>query len=87
MTTYTRRRSAYGNALELALKLSARDQRRLRAELARRSRAKLVRPSQNPTVLHAARLLAEEVRQTLQAATAAQSLDDEMRGLRGRSWL
>jgi hypothetical protein len=86
MATYTRRRSAYSNALDLALKLSVRDQRRLRAELAKYSRAKLVRPSRDPNVIRSARLLAEEIRQIAQTATTTQSLDDGMRQLRGRSW-
>ena len=86
MTTYTRRRTNYREALELARQLSLRDQRRLRAELAKLSSAKLVRPSRDPKVILSARLLAEEVRKTMKSATAKQTLDDGMRQLRGRSW-
>ena len=86
MTTYTRRRTNYHEALELARQLSLRDQRRLRAELAKLSRAKLVRPSRDPKAIHSARLLADEIRKTMKSVTAKQTLDDGMRQLRGRSW-
>ena len=86
MTTYTRRHTNYREALELARQLSLRDQRRLRAELAKLSSVHLVRPSRDPKVIHAARLLADEIRKTVQSATANQSLDESMRQLRGRSW-
>jgi hypothetical protein len=86
MTTYTRKRTNYREALELARQLSLRDQRRLRAELAKLSSAKLVRPSRDPKVIRSARLLADEVRKTMKSATAKQTLDDGMRQLRGRSW-
>ena len=86
MATYARKHSTYKDALDLALQLPPRDQRRLRAELAKASRAKLVRPSHDPNVIRAARLLADEIRQTARAATTKQSLDDGMRQLRGRSW-
>jgi hypothetical protein len=86
MTTYTRKRPTYKTTLELARQLSARDQRRLRAELAKLSRVYLVRPSRDPKVIRSARLRAEEIRKIVQTATANQSLDDCMRQLRGRSW-
>ena len=86
MTTYSPKRTTYREALELARQLSLRDQRRLCAELAKLSSAHLVRPSRDPKVIHAARLRANEIRKTVQSATANQSLDDAMRQLRGRSW-
>lgn len=86
MTTYTRKRPTYKMTLELARQLSACDRRRLRAELAKLSTSKLVRPSRDPKVIRSARLLADEIRRTAQSATAKQSLDDGMRQLRGRSW-
>jgi hypothetical protein len=86
MTTYTRRRKNYREALELARQLSLRDQRRLRTELAKLSSTKLVRPSRDPNVILSARLLADEVRKTMKSVTAKQTLDDGMRQLRGRSW-
>ena len=86
MTTYTHKRTTYREALELARQLSLRDQRRLRAELAKLPSAKLVRPSRDPKAIHSARLLADEIRKTVQSATVKQSLDDGMRQLRGRSW-
>jgi hypothetical protein len=86
MTTYTRRRKNYREALELARQLSLRDQRRLRAELAKLSSTKLVRPSRDPKVILSARLLADEIRKTMKSVTAKQTLDDGMRQLRGRSW-
>ena len=86
MTTYTHKSTTYREALELARQLSLRDQRRLRAELAKLSSVKLVEPSRDPQVIRSARLLAEEIRKTMQAATAKQSLDDDLRQLRGRSW-
>ena len=86
MTTYTRKRTNYLEALELARQLSLRDQRRLRAELAKLSSAKLVRPSRDPKTIHSARLLADEIRKTMKSATAKQTLDDSMKQLRGRSW-
>ena len=86
MTTYTPRRTNYREALELARQLSLRDQRRLRAELAKLPSPKLVRPSRDPKVIRSARLLADEVRKTMKSATAKQTLDDGMRQLRGRSW-
>jgi hypothetical protein len=86
ITTYTRRRKNYREALELARQLSLRDQRRLRTELAKLSSTKLVRPSRDPKVILSARLLADEVRKTMKSVTAKQTLDDGMRQLRGRSW-
>lgn len=86
MVTYSRKRPSYKSALELARKLSLRDQRRLRAELAKVSRTKLVRPSRDPQVRRSAILLASEIRKTVQDATTKQSLDEEIRKLRGRSW-
>ncbi len=86
MTTYTRKRTNYRETLELARQLSLRDQRRLRAELAKLSSVHLVRPSRDPKVIHSARLLADEIRKIVQSATANQSLDEDMRQLRGRSW-
>jgi len=86
MTTYTRKRSTYKETLELARQLSLRDQRRLRAELAKLTGVKLVRPSQDPRAIRSARLLADEIRKTMKSATAKQSLDETMRQLRGRSW-
>lgn len=87
MTIYTRKRPTYKTTLELARQLSARDQRRLRAELAKLSDVYLVRPSRDPQVIRSARLLADEIRKTVQSATANQSLDEAMRQSRGRSWL
>lgn len=46
----------------------------------------LVHPSRDPKKIRAARLLADEIRKTLQPLTADQSLDECMRQLRGRSW-
>jgi hypothetical protein len=86
MTTYTRKSTTYHEALDLARKLSLRDQRRLRAELAELSSAKLVRPSRDPKVVRSARLLANDIRKTMKSFTSRQSLDDGMRQLRGRSW-
>lgn len=86
MTTYSPKRTTYRKALELARQLSLRDQRRLRAELAKLSSAKLVRPSRDPKTIHSARLLADEIRKTMKSATAKKTLDDAMRQLRGRSW-
>ena len=86
MTTYTRKHTTYREALELARQLSLRDQRRLRAELAKLSSAKLVQPSRDPKVIRSARLLADNIRKTMRVATAKQTLDDGMRQLRGRSW-
>ena len=86
MTTYTRKHVTYRDALELVRQLPLRDQRRLRAELAKLPSVHLVRPSRDPKVIHAARLLADEIRKTVQSATANQSFDDYMRQLRGRSW-
>ncbi len=86
MTTYTRKHTTYRDTLELARQLSLRDQRRLRAELAKLSSVHLVRPSRDPKVIHSARLLVDEIRKIVQSATANQSLDDGMRQLRGRSW-
>lgn len=86
MTTYTRKRPTYKMTLELARQLSARDQRRLRAELAKLSTVRLVRPARDPGVRHSALLLASEIRKIVFSATAKQSLDDGMRQLRGRSW-
>ena len=86
MTTYTRKNTTYREVLELARQLSLRDQRRLRAELAKLSSTKLIQPSRDPKVIRSARLLADEIRKTAQSATAKQSLDDGMRQLRGRSW-
>lgn len=86
MTTYSRKRKTYRETLELARQLSLRDQRRLRAELAKLSSTKLVRPSRDPKVILSARQLADEIRETAQLATAKQNLDDGMRQLRGRSW-
>jgi hypothetical protein len=86
MTVYTRNRPTYKSALELVRQLPLRDQRRLRAELAKVSSSKLVRPSRNPKVIRLARLLAAEIQKTVQSATINQSLDDGMKQLRGRSW-
>jgi hypothetical protein len=65
MTTYTRKHTTYREALGLARQLSLRDQRRLRAELAKLSSAKLVHPSHDPKVIRSARLLADEIRKTI----------------------
>jgi hypothetical protein len=59
--------------------------RRLREELAKLSGVKLVPLSGDPKVIHSARVLAKDIRKTVQAATKKQSLDDTMRQLRGRS--
>jgi len=86
MAVYTRKRPTYKTTLELARQLSLRDQRRLRAELAKPPAVKLVRPSRDPEVRRSAILRANEIRKMIQSATAKQSLDDGMRQLRGRSW-
>ena len=86
MTTYTRKRTTYSEALELACQLSLRDQRRLRAELAKLSGVTLVQPSRDAKKIRSGRVLAGKVRKTVQSATAKQSLDETMRQLRGRSW-
>lgn len=86
MTTYSRKRTTYRETLELVRQLSVRDQRRLRAELAKEARSKLVRPSRDPKAIHSARLRAIEIQKIVQSATANQSLDDGMKQLRGRSW-
>ena len=86
MTTYTRKHTTYREALELVRQLSLRDQRRLRAELAKLSGATLIHPSRDAKKIRSARLLAGKIRKKVQAATAKQSLDDGMRQLRGRSW-
>jgi len=86
MTTYTRKHTTYSEALELARQLSLRDQKRLRAELAKLSGVSLVHPSRDPKKIRLARLLAGKIRKTVQSATAKQSLDESMRQLRGRSW-
>ncbi|MCC6499482.1 MAG: hypothetical protein IT313_04350 [Anaerolineales bacterium] len=86
MTTYTRKNSTYREALELARRLSSRDQRRLRAELAKASGVTLIPPSRDPKKVRSARLLANKIRKTMQAVTAQGSLDEAMRQLRGRSW-
>ena len=81
MAVYTRKRPTYKTTLELARQLSLRDQRRLRAELAKLSSVHLVRPSRDPKVIHSARLLADEIRKIVQSATANQSLDEGMRNV------
>lgn len=86
MTTYTHRPPTYKDALELARQLSLRDQRRLRAELAKLAGVKLIRPSHDSKAIQLARALADEIRKTVQSATAQQSLDDAMRQLRGQAW-
>jgi hypothetical protein len=86
MTVYTRNRPTYKSALELVRQLPLRDQRRLRAELAKLPSVHLVHPSRDPEKIRAAQLLADEIRKTVQAATANQTLDDCMRQMRGRSW-
>ena len=86
MTTYTRKHTTYHETLELARQLSSRDQRRLRAELAKLSGVMLVHPSRDPKKIRSARLLAGKIRKTVQSATAKQSLDEIMQQLRGRSW-
>ncbi len=84
MAEYTRKRPTYKTTLELARQLSLRDQRRLRAELAKLSSVHVVRPSHDPKVIRSARLRADEIRKIVQSATANQSLDEGMRQLRGR---
>jgi hypothetical protein len=86
MTLYTRKRPTYKTALEMAQQLSRRDQRRLRAELAKLSEVTLVQPSRDAKKIRLARVLAGKVRKTVQSATAKQNVDDTMRQLRGRSW-
>ena len=86
MSTYPGKRPSYREVLEYARRLSRRDQQRLSTELAKLSSVKLVRPSDDPKVVHSARLLADDIRKTVQSATKKQSLDDAMRQLRGRSW-
>jgi len=86
MTTYSRKQPTYKETLELIRQLSLRDQRRLRAELAKMTSVKLVRPSRDPKAIRSARLLAAKVRKKVQPATGQQSVDDAMQQLRGRSW-
>lgn len=86
MTTYTRKHMSYRKALELVRQLSLRDQRRLRAELAKLSGVTLVRPSRDAKKIRSARVLAGKIRKAVQSATAKQTLDETMRQLRGRSW-
>lgn len=86
MTTYTRKRTTYRETLELARRLSLRDQARLRAELAKLSGVTLVRPSHDAKKIRSARVLAGKIRRVVQSATAKQTLDETMRQLRGRSW-
>jgi hypothetical protein len=85
MATYTNKRPTFKQVFDEALHLSSRDQRRLRDELTKLANVKLARPTNNVAAIQNGRLLADEVRKELQA-TAAQSLDDTMRQLRGRSW-
>lgn len=85
MTTYSRKRTTYKETLELVRQLPLRDQRRLRAELVKLTGVKLVSPSRDPKVIRSACLLAEEIRKTVQSATAKRSLNEDMRQLRGRS--
>lgn len=86
MTVYTRKRPSYKTALELARQLSMRDQRRLRAELAKLSGVTLVHPSQDAKKVRSARALASKVRKTVQSAAEKRTLDETMRQMRGRSW-
>lgn len=86
MTTYSGKRPTYKTTLDLVRQLPLRDQRRLRAELAKLPSVHLVRPSRDPKVIHSARLLADEIRKIVHSATANQSLDEGMRELRGRFW-
>ena len=86
MAIYTRKRPSYKTALELVRQLSTRDQRRLRAELAKLSGVTLVHPSHDAKKVRSARMLAGKVRKVVQSATAKQSLDETMRQMRGRSW-
>jgi hypothetical protein len=86
MTTYTRKQPTYKETLELIRQLPLRDQRRLRAELAKMTSVKLVHPSRDPKAIRSARLLAAKVRKKVQSATGQQSVDDAMQQLRGRSW-
>jgi hypothetical protein len=86
MTTYTRKQPTYKETLELIRQLPLRDQRRLRAELAKMTSVKLVHPSHDPKAIRSARLLAAKVRKKVQSATGQQSFDDAMQQLRGRSW-
>ncbi len=86
MTTYTRKHTTYRDALELVRQLPLRDQRRLRAELAKLPSVHLVLPNQTPQAIQKGKLLAEQVRKELSAATNTQTLDETMRQLRGRSW-
>jgi hypothetical protein len=86
MTAYTRKHTTYREALELARQLSLRDQRRLRAELAKLSGVTLIQPSHDAKRIRSARLLASKVRKKLQSVTVKQTVDETMRQLRGRSW-
>ena len=86
MTTTMRKRPTYKQTLEQVRQLPLRDQRRLRSELAKLSSVHLVRPSRDVEALRSARLRADEIRKTVQSATANQSLDVGMKELRGRSW-
>jgi hypothetical protein len=85
MATYIGKHPTFKQVFDEASRLSAQDQRRLREELSKLTGVKLVRPSNSADAIRNGRLLADEVRKELQA-TAAQSLDDAMRQLRGRSW-
>jgi hypothetical protein len=86
MATYPRKHPSYREVLEYARQLSRKDQQRLREELAKSTSVKLVLPSNDPNVIHSSRLLAKDIRKTVQDATKKQSLDDVMSQLRGRSW-
>jgi hypothetical protein len=85
MTTYTQKHPSYREVLEYARRLSVRDQRRLREELARQSGVKLVSPSKSADAVRNGRKLADDVRKELQS-TRSKSLNQTMRKLRGRAW-
>jgi hypothetical protein len=85
MSTYTRKHPSYQEVLEYARRLSLKDQRRLREELAKLSGVKIVVPAKNADAVRHGQKLADEVRKELQR-TRTKSLDKTMRRLRGRSW-
>lgn len=86
MATYTRKRPSYRQVVEEVLQLSLRDQRRLREKLVKATSVHIVPPAKDAAKLRAAEILAEEIRQIVQAATRGQTLDDAMSQMRGRSW-
>jgi hypothetical protein len=86
MATYTGKRPNYRQVISQVMRLSLRDQRRVRDELVKITSVHLVPPSKDAETLRAAQALAEEVRGIAQDATRGQTLEDAMSKMRGRSW-